>query len=174
MGTMPALILATAGIIGVYALWSVNLIFPFFHSLTEVEIFFRMFIPTVILFFSSGFAKQIFLNINSENFYWQNKSFYKVGLAMGVDPEYKMRKLVSFRAISLSLGICFPLLFSELIIVEAMFNIHGYGFKMWEAAKNLDFDALAYWVPGFLGAFLVLQQLNSFFSKWLGKCLASY
>lgn len=170
----PALAVAPLCIFLAWLMLRVNLIFPVFEFTDAAELLTASIAPAVILFAGSGLAGRIWSTARSEWRFWTSKPFVRVESAFGKDPRRRLRPLVATRSLLQSASDCLPLVFSELVIIESIFNAPGLGYWSWEYAKTRDITAAARAIAVLFIAYAALNTAINFANKRLGRKLAGY
>jgi ABC-type dipeptide/oligopeptide/nickel transport system permease component len=170
----PALALAALIIFAAYQMFKINLVFPV-HMITEwYVIFFSASSPAVVLFLASGLGRNIARQIELEYLRWSAKQFYQTRRSLGLSAVAGVRRLVVLRSLLVSWNISLPWIFSEIIIVESIFNAPGLGLAIWRQAKMRDLEGLISTSLTILFLYLFCYTLSLISNKWLGRKLEGY
>lgn len=170
----PALAMAPLCIFLAWLMLRVNLIFPVFEFTDTADLVTASIAPALILFAGSGLAGRIWSTTRSEWRFWIAKPFVRVESAFGKDPSRRLRPLVATRSLLQSASDCLPLVFSELVIIESIFNAPGLGYWSWEYAKTRELTAAAQAIAILFIAYALLNTAINFANKRLGRKLAGY
>ncbi len=171
---IPSLALAPLAIFGAWTMARINLIFPVFEFTGITEIATASFAPAILLFIGSGLFGRILALSRSEWSLWSAKPFVRVDRAFGKNIRIRLAPMIGSRILLQAASDCLPLVFSELIIIESLFNAPGLGFWSWEYAKTRDVESA---VKSIAALFFVYGLINLgiyFANKSLGKKLAGY
>ena len=82
--------------------------------------------------------------------------------------------MIGTRVLLQSASDCLPLVFSELVIIESIFNAPGLGFWSWEYAKTRDIGSAAKSIAVLFIAYGLINLAIYFANKNLGKKLTGY
>lgn len=137
------LILAPAVIYVFHTIFHINLIdLPLQDSKGRVFLYFS--IPAAILFFACGLYSQLKHNLLVELKNLENTNFMRFTKSLNLNQFKSCHKLLFLRVFSHSYTLNINLLFSELIIIEVLFNCAGLGFASWQHARLLEFQKLIF------------------------------
>lgn len=171
---VPSLAIAPLVIFAAWSVAQVNLIFPIIEFADTTELLIAALAPALIIFVGSGIAGRIVSLSRSEWHFWREKPFMKVDLAYGKNIRLKLAPLVATRIILQAGSDCLPLIFSELVIIEAIFNAPGLGYWSWEFAKMRDMTAAVQTLAVLLIAYGTINTMITIANKQLGKKLTGY
>jgi ABC-type dipeptide/oligopeptide/nickel transport system permease component len=171
---IPALAIAPVAIFSAWATARVNLIFPVFEFTDTLDIFLASLTPALILLFGSGLFWRIISLSRSEWSFWYSKPFVRVERAFGKDVQRRLSPMIVTRIALQSGSDCLPLIFSELVIIESIFNAPGLGFWSWEYAKTRDVQSALTSIAGLFVAYGLVNLMILFANRNLGKKLAGY
>lgn len=174
MALMPALILAPLAVAVSFSLWRINLIYPVQLLSSPGRLAVAAIPPAIILVLASGLSQTLIKTLEERYGLWRNRPFAKVALAYGKGPQQALRKVVIFEAFITAWSGSLPWIFSELIVVEAVFNAPGLGLATWQAARERDFDALATALTAMTLGYGILASVSAYFHRRLGRRLESY
>lgn len=171
---LPAILLSPLVIALGFRFFGWNIIFPPALLATKTEWFLHALIPAAILFFASG----LWTGISTEIAAWQAlaraKPFYRTRLAFGLDPDKALRRLVLGGALTRAWQRALPWVFSELIVLECLFNAPGLGWDIWQRAKERRLEDLTEAIVILLIIYGVCHFAAQRFSQRLGKRLEGY
>jgi len=171
---VPSLALAPLAIFSAWAAARVNLIFPVFEFTGITEIAIASIAPALLLFIGSGLLGRIITLSRSEWSFWSEKPFVRVDRAFGKNIPSRLAPMVGSRILLQSASDCLPLVFSELIIIESIFNAPGLGFWSWEYAKTRDVESAARSIAALFFIYGLVNLTIYFANKSLGKKLTGY
>ena len=171
---VPSLALAPLAIFGAWATARINLIFPVFEFTGLAEIVLASISPALLLFIGSGLLWRIVALNRSEWSFWYAKPFVRVERAFGKNIRRRLAPMIGMRILLQSASDCLPLVFSELIIIESIFNAPGLGFWSWEYAKTRDIEAAGKSVAALFIVYGLINLTIYFANKSLGKKLTGY
>ncbi len=171
---VPSLALAPIAIFAAWATARVNLIFPVFEFADTVEIVVAAIAPAFLLFIGSGLLLRVVALSRSEWAYWYSKPFVRVEQAFGKNVQRRLAPMIGTRVLLQSASDCLPLVFSELVIIESIFNAPGLGFWSWEYAKTRDIGSAAKSIAVLFIAYGLINLAIYFANKNLGKKLTGY
>lgn len=173
-GHQPALALAALMIFLCYHYFKLNLIFPI-HLISDTHIIFLSAIaPAIILLLASGLGKNIVQFSSQEFTRWSTRQFFRTRKSMGLPGLGSVRRLVLMRSLVMSWNISLPWVFSEILIIESVFNAPGLGLSIWQQAKMRDFEGLLMSTLMILIVYLICFFLSLILNKWLGRKLEGY
>lgn len=135
---LPAMILAPLLVLTWHFLWRQPLSFPvsFFSSWWRLAM--GCLPPATVLLFASGFLPLMIRMELRELADARSKPFFTVARAFGKRPGPQIWSIVVGSAYANAWLRSLPLLFSELLMVEVIFNAPGLGQAAWQAAKGRD------------------------------------
>lgn len=125
-------------------------------------------LPGFVLAISSGLLRRISLESAHMMHTWQTKSFCSFFAGNGIAAIPLLRTLAYRYALAKSWQLQLPLLFTELVIVECLFNAPGLGYELWQGVLKHNFAAVSL----VLMYFLVLYALAYGSSFWISRQLA--
>ncbi len=170
----PSLAVAPLCIFLSWLFMRVNLIFPVFEFTGMADLVTAGIAPAAILFTSSGLFGRILATSRNEWNFWTAKPFFRVESALGKDPRRRLRPLIATRSLLQSASDCLPLVFSELVIIESIFNAPGIGYWSWEYAKTREITSAAQAISVLFIAYGFMNTAISFANRRLGRKLAGY
>lgn len=171
---VPTLALAPITIFSAWAAARINLIFPVFEFTGIAEIALASIAPALLLFIGSGLLGRIITVSRSEWSFWSEKPFVRVDRAFGKNTRSRLAPMIGSRILLQSASDCLPLVFSELIIIESLFNAPGLGFWSWEYAKTRDMESAAKSIAAIFFVYGAINLTIYFANKSLGKKLTGY
>lgn len=171
---IPALVLSVLAVTLAYQIFGVNLIFPVHLNASFFDILSAACIPGMILGLASGLYFRLSDELVQEYARWCAKPFILFDLSLGKSSKKTLRRLVLLRALSQGWSACLPWLFSELVIVEALFNAQGLALDAWHMARTRDFAGFLSAIVWLMGLYFVLSLANWSINFWLGRRLESY
>ena len=171
---VPALALAPLAIFSAWAAARINLIFPVFEFSGLSDIAIASIAPALLLFIGSGLLGRIITLSRSEWSFWSEKPFVRVDRAFGKNIRSRLAPMVASRILLQSTSDCLPMVFSELIIIESIFNAPGLGFWSWEYAKTRDVESAAKSIAVLFFIYGLINLTIYFANKNLGKKLTGY
>lgn len=171
---LPGVLLAPLMIALGFRVLGLNLIFPPALVATAGEWTLHAVAPALALFFASGLAASIAAEVTGWKQAALQKAFHRTRLAFGLDPERTLRRLVLTAALTRSWERALPWLFSELIVLECLFNAPGLGWDIWQRAKERRLGDLTEAVVILLCLYGICRALAARFSRRLGQRLEGY
>ncbi len=171
---VPALAVAPVVIFAAWITARVNLIFPVFEFTGTAEIITASIAPAAILLFGSGLFARIISLARGEWEFWSAKPFVRVDRAFGKNTTRKLSPMIALRVALQSASDCLPLVFSELVIIESIFNAPGLGFWSWEHAKTRDMNSALLSIAALFAIYGLVNLVILFANRNLGKKLAGY
>jgi len=171
---VPALAIAPVVIFAAWVTARINLIFPVFEFTGTAEIITASIAPAVILLFGSGLFARIISLARGEWAFWSAKPFVRVDRAFGKNTIRKLSPMIFMRVALQSASDCLPLVFSELVIIESIFNAPGLGFWSWEHAKARDLNSALISIAALFAIYGFLNIVILITNRDLGKKLAGY
>lgn len=171
---LPTLLFAPILIVIFYDAMQINLIFPVAITASTEKIFFSSFVPAIVLSIATGLLYNIASQIKVLKSRFLEANFSKLTVALGLDPNKRLLKLIVSKSLLDSWISALPWIFGELIIVEALFNAHGLGLDLWHMARMRDFGGFIEGVIWLLGIYAVISLMTSHLSKGLGRKLEGY
>ncbi len=170
---IPSLVLAPLLISLGYLFFKQNLICPVMIKGNSSLLLYSFF-PSLVLAISSGLLQVLLQNISHETNFWQKKPFFIVEKAMGIASYRRLNKIILLKSISDSWYKSLPWIFSELMIIESMFNIPGLGLALWNTMKERQLFHAFLLFLSMLGLFLLCHAIVRFIHQWIGRKLESY
>ena len=171
---VPSLALAPLAIFSAWAAARINLIFPVFEFSGLSDIAIASIAPALLLFIGSGLLGRIITLSRSEWSFWSEKPFVRVDRAFGKNIRSRLAPMVASRILLQSTSDCLPMVFSELIIIESIFNAPGLGFWSWEYAKTRDVESATKSIAVLFFIYGLINLTIYFANKNLGKKLTGY
>lgn len=171
---LPSLAIAPLIIFTAWSLGRVNLIFPVIEFSETTELMISAIAPAAVIFAGSGILWRITALSRSEWQFWREKPFMQVDLAYGKNIRRRLAPLVATRVILQASSDCLPLIFSELVVIEAIFNAPGLGYWSWEFAKMRDLTAATQTLLALLIIYGAVNTIIAGANRRLGKKLSGY
>lgn len=171
---LPALVIAPLAVALAFDWFHLDLIFPVEMLSTRLRLTLAALAPSVVLVLASGLAPTLVRTVNDRFHHWMNQPFARVALAYGQLPQKALRRVVVFEALAAAWTASLPWIFSELIIVEAIFNAPGLGLAAWQAARQQETAALIQALFGLCCSYGALAIISRIFNRRLGRLLESY
>ena len=163
LGFAPALLVAPLVLVGFYGLFSLDLLFPSLIDTPFYILLLSLMAPALVLYFSSGLATTLANQVKMESSYWKNQPCTRFALSLGAKEEAFIRPLLFKNTLTASLDKALPVIFSETLVIEAMFNIHGLFLLTFQSARALD------WHSAGEGLLLIVMVYGAF--RWTTKKL---
>lgn len=170
----PALVLAPLAVALAFDWFHLNLIFPIEMLATRLELIWAALPPSIVLVLASGLAPNLTQNVKNRYRHWMHQPFARVALAYGHTPHQALRKIVICESIIAAWTAALPWIFSELIVVEAIFNAPGLGLAAWQAARQQDTTTLLEALISLCCSYAALALLSRIINRRIGRLLESY
>lgn len=170
----PSLLLSAVLIVVAYHLFSSVLFFPVSLLSDRWSVFLHAFVPALVLFVSSGLSSLISSSIKAEYEKWVERPSYRTIQAYSLSDWRLLSRVVWIRGVFSSLTHSLPWLFSELIVVEAIFNAPGLGWSLWNYAKLGSYGDMLVSAASLVLAYLVIGMVCHGLEAKIGKRLEGY
>ena len=174
LALMPALVLGPTAVALSFSLWRLNLIYPVQLLSSIGRLTLAALAPACVLVLASGLSQTLIRTVHDRYILWQGRPFAKVALAYGKTPYRALRRVVILEALTTAWSGSLPWIFSELIVVEAVFNAPGLGLAAWQAARERNPIALAGALFAMTCAYAILALISAYFHRQLGRRMESY
>lgn len=170
----PVLILGPVVIYYGFHLLDINLLFPMLFEASTTEVLKATAVPAFLLCFAAGLFSRISFGLRRSFDMYRGASFVELTRALGLSARKRLFKLFALKSFLDGLSRSLPWIFSELVIVEALFNAQGLGLALWNFAKMRDLESSLYaaaWLFVLYGLSAAAVKLSS---ARLGKRLEGY
>jgi ABC-type dipeptide/oligopeptide/nickel transport system permease component len=174
MALLPALVLAPLAVALSFAALRLDLIYPVQMLASPRQLALAALAPALVLVLASGLAQTLIRSVEEGYARWHARPFAKVARAYGKEPRDALRRVVVLEALATAWSSSLPWLFSELIVVEAVFNAPGIGLAAWQAARERNAPALVEALVLLTATYAALALASALFNRRLGRRLESY
>lgn len=171
---MPTLMFAPLLLFLFHKFLDVNLIFPVATLSSLSKIAMSSFMPAIVLCIATGLFYNIAIDVNRLKRRFREASFSKLTMALGLNLEKRLCKLVVSKSLIDSWVSSLPWIFGEILIIEALFNAPGLGLDIWHMARMRDLEGFLVGVFWLLSIYFAISFVASRFSKKLGEKLEGY
>lgn len=171
---LPSLVVGPLIVVGAYRFFGINLLAPIFLlSGTETMVYASL-CPAIVLGLTSGLFLGVSAQVSQEITFWYSKPFAKLHVASGLNVRPLLRRLVVGKSLLDAWQRSLPWLFSELVVVEAVFNLPGLGQDAWNFARTRDIDRFALTIAMLVFIYTLVSRAVLGLHQKLGKKLESY
>jgi len=131
-GPFPTLIFSLCVLMLFKKIFGYFFVFPLFFEMSKAEIFLRTFIPSFVLFGSSGLYHTIIARVRMDKISIARSYYARLAVVYGLSIWILYRPWL-FKNLIDSWKQTLPWLLTEMIVLEAVFNIPGLGFFLWNS-----------------------------------------
>lgn len=137
---IPAIILGPFFLVVGRRFLGVNLLSGLRVDKSPTELIVTTLFPAFVLFFASGLFSNIFKNTQLQNQRWRGMYFVQFAKACGKSETRQTLGLTVIASLSESILQSAPVLFAELVIVEAVCNSFGLGYFLFDNLRQGEFQ----------------------------------
>lgn len=171
---VPAMILAPLAVLGWYLLTKNNLVFSVSFFASTFSMFLDCFVPALVLLFASGLMGLMIKMEITQIDTLMTKPFVLVGRSYGKSSQSQIWRIVFGFVYPSAWLKSLPLVFSELLLIEVIFNAPGLGHIAWLAARSRDSMLLAQSLGLITSLYLFIMASAYISTRRIGRLFKGY